>query len=201
MSDLYDDMYEEPAAAPQARGELAFAGMGNAFAGPMGELTGRYIQARIAGANRATVDPRVNQRRMMASPEFAMAKALGISTPYNSGGRQIDPARMQQRAQSPSRMEAEYAQAKLAEFDRSSGQYPVGLAMDAAEIGSLRAAPYEPIYVPAPAEVSAPAPRAKRQPKQMYGGESSGGEGQPGPSAPQSRTEDEEKKKKKKKVA
>lgn len=125
-----------------------FAGLGGSFAGPMGQLTSAFLQARLYGMNRATANPRVNQRRVMNSPEFAMAKALGISTPYNSGGRQIDPTRMTQRAQSPG-MEGEYARARLNEFNRrNQGEGVLGAAAGIAGLTKTPAAPRTAIQLP-----------------------------------------------------
>jgi hypothetical protein len=39
--------------------------------------------------SKATVNPRVNQLKTMNSPEFAAAKAMGLSVPYSSGGESM----------------------------------------------------------------------------------------------------------------
>lgn len=162
-----------------------FAGLGGSFAGPMGDFTARFLQARLSGMNRATVDPRINQRRVMASPEFALAKALGISTPYNSGGRQVDVARMEQRAQSPSMMERDFANAKLKEFNERNAGVELNPAMAVAGLGSMQdAIPSErpSVSIPTPqTEETAP---AQRRPMEPYKGPT-GTPATPGPSAPQ----------------
>lgn len=103
-----------------------FAGLGGSFAGPGSEFTGAYLQNRISGMNRATVSPRVNQRRVMASPEFALAKTLGISTSYNSGGSQVDVQGARQKLSNPnsSRMEREYAQERMDRYNKKAAMAP-----------------------------------------------------------------------------
>ena len=64
------------------------------YAGPVGVSKGgrfgaRYLQARLYGMSKATVNPRVNQMKTMNSPEFAAAKAMGLSVPYSSGGESM----------------------------------------------------------------------------------------------------------------
>lgn len=171
-----------------------FAGLGNSFAGPMGQLTTRFLQARISGMNRATTSNQANQRRVMNSPEFAMAKALGISTPYNSGGRQIDPTRMAQRAQAPG-MEGEFAREKLAEFNkRNQGE---GVTQMAAGVAGLTKepgfAPIEPrVTLPDSADPAASPSLTPPQPIAPYGSPSaSPPDGEPGPSAPAGANRDE----------
>jgi len=119
--------------------EDAFAGLGGAFAGPgVGgtEFTASYLQNRIKGMNRATVSPRVNQMRVMASPEFALAKTLGISTPYNSGGSQVDVQRARERMNSPSALERDAATAQMAKFQQRAAGAPRNLVMSAAGLAS-----------------------------------------------------------------
>ena len=103
-----------------------FAGLGGSFAGPGSEFTGAYLQNRISGMNRATVSPRVNQRRVMASPEFALAKTLGISTPYNSGGSQVDVQEARKTLNNPysTRMDREYAQAGMDRYNQKAANAP-----------------------------------------------------------------------------
>ena len=103
-----------------------FAGLGGSFAGPGSEFTASYLQNRISGMSRATVSPRVNQRRAMASPEFALAKTLGISTPYNSGGNQVDVQAARQNLSSPytSRMERDFSQGRLDKFNEMAATAP-----------------------------------------------------------------------------
>jgi hypothetical protein len=103
-----------------------FAGLGGSFAGPGSEFTGAYLQNRISGMNRATVSPRVNQRRVMASPEFALAKTLGISTPYNSGGNQVDIQSARQNLNNPysTRMDREAAQGQMDKFNQAASMAP-----------------------------------------------------------------------------
>lgn len=120
------------------RGEARddFAGLGGSFAGPGAEFVAGYLQNRISGMNRATVSPRVNQMRVMASPEFALAKTLGISTPYNSGGSQVDVQRARQRMNSPSSMERDAAQAQMAKFQQRAAAAPRNPVMSAAGLAS-----------------------------------------------------------------
>ena len=103
-----------------------FAGLGGSFAGPGSEFTGAYLQNRISGMNRATVSPRVNQKRVMASPEFALAKTLGISTPYNSGGSQVDVQEARRTLNNPysTRMDREYAQAGMDRYNEKAANAP-----------------------------------------------------------------------------
>lgn len=103
-----------------------FAGLGGSFAGPGSEFTGAYLQNRISGMNRATVSPRVNQKRVMASPEFALAKTLGISTPYNSGGSQVDVQEARRTLSNPysTRMDREYAQAGMDRYNEKAAMAP-----------------------------------------------------------------------------
>jgi hypothetical protein len=103
-----------------------FAGLGGSFAGPGSEFTASYLQNRISGMSRATVSPRVNQRRAMASPEFALAKTLGISTPYNSGGSQVDVQGARQTLSNPysTRMDREYAQAGMDRYNQKAANAP-----------------------------------------------------------------------------
>jgi len=177
------DEYEEPIKiGGGTSGGTDFAGLGGGFAGPMGDFTAKFLQARLSGMNRATVDPRVNQRRVMASPEFALAKALGISTPYNSGGSQIDVGRMQQRAQSPSAMERDYANARLKEFNERNAGVELNPVMAVAGLGSMQdAIPNERASVAIPSEPEKPSePRKPIAPRQPVPGAPT-----PGPSAPQ----------------
>jgi hypothetical protein len=76
--------------------------------------------------SRATVSPRVNQMRAMASPEFALAKTLGISTPYNSGGSQVDVQGARQTLSNPysTRMDREYAQAGMDRYNQKAANAP-----------------------------------------------------------------------------
>lgn len=113
-----------------------FAGLGGSFAGPGSEFTASYLQNRLSGMNRATVSPRVNQRRVMASPEFALAKTLGISTPYNSGGSQVDVQGARQRMNSPSSMERDAAQAQLDKFQQRAAGAPRNPVMSAAGLAA-----------------------------------------------------------------
>jgi len=103
-----------------------FAGLGGSFAGPGSEFTASYLQNRISGMSRATVSPRVNQKRAMASPEFALAKTLGISTPYNSGGSQVDVQGARQTLNNPysTRMDREYAQAGMDRYNQKAANAP-----------------------------------------------------------------------------
>lgn len=187
-----EDNYIQPNIyRPNRRGDTAteeapnFAGLGGNFAGPMGDFTAKFLQARISGMNRATVDPRVNQRRVMASPEFALAKALGISTPYNSGGSQIDVGRMQQRAQSPSGMERDYANARLAEFNERNAGVELNPVMAVAGLGSMQdAIPNQRPSVGLPPQEEETAPQAERKPIETYKGPAAA-PATPGPSAPQ----------------
>lgn len=169
--------------------EQSFAGLGGSFAGPMGQLTTRFLQARISGMNRATTSNQANQRAVMNSPEFAMAKALGISTPYNSGGSQIDPTRMAQRAQAPG-MEGEFARKKLAEFNqRNQGEGILGAATGVAGLTKAPAAPRPAIQLP---PESASPSLAPPQPIAPYGTPSATPPGsQPGPAAPAGAGKDE----------
>lgn len=118
-----------------------FAGLGGSFAGPSSRFVGEYLQNRLSGMNRATVSPRVNQRRVMASPEFALAKTLGISTPYNSGGSQVDIQGAKQRLNSPSAMERDAAQSQLDKFDKRAAQTPLNPVLEGA--GFSRVKPQE----------------------------------------------------------
>lgn len=115
-----------------------FAGLGGSFAGPGAEFTGAYLQNRISGMNRATVSPRVNQMRVMASPEFALAKTLGISTPYNSGGNQVDVQGARQTLNNPysTRMDREYAQERMNRFNEKAGMAPRNPVMAAAGLAA-----------------------------------------------------------------
>jgi len=123
------------------RGGDEFAGLGGSFAGPSSRFVGEYLQNRLSGMNRATVSPRVNQRRVMASPEFALAKTLGISTPYNSGGSQVDIQGARQRLNSPSAMERDAAQSQLDKFDKRAAQTPLNPVLEGA--GFSRVKPQE----------------------------------------------------------
>lgn len=164
-----------------------FAGLGGSFASPMGQLTSAFLQARISGMSRATVNPRVNQRRAMNSPEFAMAKALNISTPYNSGGSQINPTRMAQRAQSPG-MEGEYARARLNEFNRRN-QGVLGAAAGVAGLTKTPTAPRTAIQLPP--ESASPA-LTPPQPIAPYGTPpATPPASEPGPAAPAGAGKDE----------
>lgn len=113
-----------------------FAGLGGAFAGPGSEFVGSYLQNRLKGMNRATVSPRVNQMRVMASPEFALAKTLGISTPYNSGGSQVDVQGARQRMNSPSSMERDAGQAQMDKFQQRAAGAPRNPVMSAAGLAA-----------------------------------------------------------------
>lgn len=113
-----------------------FAGLGGSFAGPGSEFVAGYLQNRLQGMNRATVNPRVNQRRVMASPEFALAKTLGISTPYNSGGSQVDVQRAQQRMNSPSSMERDAGKAQMDKFQQRAAAAPRNPVMSAAGLAA-----------------------------------------------------------------
>jgi hypothetical protein len=150
----------------------------------MGDFTAKYLQARLSGMNRATVDPRVNQRRVMASPEFALAKALGISTPYNSGGNQIDVNRMMRRAspENSSSMDREFAQKRLDEFNQRNAGVELNPVMAVAGLGSMQdAIPNERPSVTIPSEPEKPSePRKPISPRQPVPGAPT-----PGPSAPQ----------------
>jgi hypothetical protein len=78
-------------AQPGANGLMALA---RTYAGPVGVSKGgrfgaKYLQARLYGMSKATVNPRVNQMKTMNSPEFAAAKAMGLSVPYSSGGESM----------------------------------------------------------------------------------------------------------------
>jgi len=114
-----------------------FAGLGGSFAGPGSEFTASYLQNRISGMNRATVSPRVNQKRVMASPEFALAKTLGISTPYNSGGSQVDVQGARKTLNNPysTRMDREYAQAGLDRFNQKAASAPLNPVLGVAGLG------------------------------------------------------------------
>lgn len=133
------------------RSEDAFAGLGGSFAGPGSEFVAGYLQNRLQGMNRATVNPRVNQRRAMASPEFALAKTLGISTPYNSGGSQVDVQRAQQRMNSPSSMERGAAQAQLGKFQQRAAGAPMDTVLEGAGLGRTRQQE-EPFAGPLPSQ-------------------------------------------------
>lgn len=115
-----------------------FAGLGGSFAGPGSEFTAEYLQNRIAGMNRATISPRVNQKRVMASPEFALAKTLGISTSYNSGGSQVDVQGARRTLNNPnsSRMEREYAQAGMDRYNQKAANAPRNPVMAVAGLAS-----------------------------------------------------------------
>lgn len=128
-----------------------FAGLGGAFAGPGSEFVAGYLQNRISGMNRATVSPRVNQRRVMASPEFALAKTLGISTPYNSGGSQVDVQGARRRMNSPSSMERDAAQSQLNKFQQRSAGAPMDTVLEGAGLGRTRQQE-EPFAGPLPSQ-------------------------------------------------
>jgi hypothetical protein len=76
--------------------------------------------------NRATVSNAVNQKRVMSSPEFALAKTLGISTPYNSGGNQVDVQGARQTIDNPysTRMERDYAQGRMDRYNQTAANAP-----------------------------------------------------------------------------
>jgi len=103
-----------------------FAGLGGSFAGPGSEFAASYLQNRLSGMNRATVSNAVNQKRVMSSPEFALAKTLGISTPYNSGGSQVDVQGARKTLNNPysTRMDREYAQAGLDRYNQKAANAP-----------------------------------------------------------------------------
>ena len=100
-----EQMYKPPTAeqwkrehtaqpAPQQPGENGLMALARTYAGPVGVSKGgrfgaRYLQARLYGMSKATVNPRVNQMKTMNSPEFAAAKAMGLSVPYSSGGESM----------------------------------------------------------------------------------------------------------------
>jgi len=114
-----------------------FAGLGGSFAGPGSEFTASYLQNRISGMSRATVSPRVNQKRAMASPEFALAKTLGISTPYNSGGSQVDVQGARDTLNNPysTRMDREYAQQRMDRFNQKAANAPLNPVLGVAGLG------------------------------------------------------------------
>ena len=62
----------------------------------------------------------------MASPEFALAKTLGISTPYNSGGNQVDVQEARKTLNNPysTRMDREYAQAGMDRYNQKAANAP-----------------------------------------------------------------------------
>jgi hypothetical protein len=121
-----------------------FAGLGGSFAasGGSGEFLASYLQNRISGLNRSTVSPRVNQMRVMKSPEFALAKTLGVSTAYNSGGSQVDVGGAKRDLGSMSPSAREDAQKRLDSFRQKNANVPMNPALDAAGFNPVREQDY-----------------------------------------------------------
>ena len=135
-----EQMYKPPTAeqwkrehtaqpAPQQPGANGLMALAQTYAGPVGVSKGgrfgaKYLQARLYGMSKATVNPRVNQMKTMNSPEFAAAKAMGLSVPYSSGGESmVDVTGAEQdlaRARGPmgSKYDERNAQARLDKFDQ-----------------------------------------------------------------------------------
>ncbi len=120
----------KPATTTTAQpGENGLMALAQTYAGPVGVSKGgrfgaRYLQARLYGMSKATVSPRVNQMKTMNSPEFAAAKAMGLSVPYSSGGESMVDVTGAERdlemARGPmgSRAQERNAQARLDRFDQ-----------------------------------------------------------------------------------
>jgi len=121
-----------------------FAGLGGSFAasGGGGEFLASYLQNRISGLNRSTVSPRVNQMRVMKSPEFALAKTLGVSTAYNSGGSQVDVGGAKRDLGSMSPSAREDAQKKLDSFRQKNANVPMNPVLEAAGFNPVREQDY-----------------------------------------------------------
>lgn len=121
-----------------------FAGLGGSFAasGGGGEFLASYLQNRISGLNRSTVSPRVNQMRVMKSPEFALAKTLGVSTAYNSGGSQVDVGGAKRDLGSMSPSAREDAQKRLDSFRQKNANVPMNPALEATGFNPVREQDY-----------------------------------------------------------
>ena len=120
-----------PAPAPaqqQQQQQNNLMALAQTYAGPVGVSKGgrfgaKYLQARLYGMSKATVNPRVNQLKTMNSPEFAAAKAMGLSVPYSSGGESMVDVTgaeldLQNATKTGDRYGQRNAQARLDRFDQ-----------------------------------------------------------------------------------
>ena len=94
-------------------------------------LLAKYLQARLRGMNRATVDPRVNQMRVMNSKEWALAQAMGINTPY--GSRDSVDVTYQEKQTGKPGMQGEFARSQMKKFAESTPSIDDGFARDSLE--------------------------------------------------------------------
>lgn len=112
-----------PPAPAQQQQQNNLMALSQTYAGPVGVSKGgrfgaKYLQARLYGMSKATVNPRVNQMKTMNSPEWAAAKAMGLSAPYSSGVDVTGAERDLEMAKGPYGMQERNAQARLDRFDQ-----------------------------------------------------------------------------------